>query len=118
MRRLFAIVVTLWACAGAAMAQVGQFPGVAPPVPSPQATSPLLGGAPPPPAFVPAPVLPPSFSTPSQVVTTRRGRTVLVPGGPPDRNSFSDRVERCVHAGTAAGVRSNHIDSFTAECAN
>jgi hypothetical protein len=118
MRYLFAIVVALWACAGAAMAQVGQFPGVAPPVPSPQAAPPQLGGAPPLPALVPGPVLPQSFSAPSQVVTTRRGRTVLVPAGPPDRNSFSDRVERCVHAGTAAGVRSNHIGSFTAQCAN
>jgi hypothetical protein len=100
------------------MAQVGQFPGVAPPVPSPFSAPPQLGGAPPLPALVPGPVLRPSFSAPSQVVTTRRGRTVLVPAGPPDRNSFSDRVERCVHAGTAAGVRSNHIGSFTAECAN
>jgi hypothetical protein len=113
MRRLFAIVVTLWACAGASMAQVGQFPGVAPSVPSPQ-----LGGAPPPPALVPAPVVPRSFSAPSRLVTTRRGRSVLVPAGPPERNSFSDRVESCVHAGTAAGVRSNHIGSFTAQCAN
>jgi hypothetical protein len=113
MRRLFAIVVTLWACAGVAMAQVGQFPGVAPPVPSPQ-----LGGAPPPPALVPGPALPRSFSAPSRLVTTRRGRSVVVPAGPPGRNSFSDRVERCVHAGTAAGVRSNDIGSFTAQCAN
>ena len=118
MRLLLAIVVTLWACAGAAMAQVGQFPGVAPPVPSPQAAAPQLGGAPQLPALVPGPVLPGSFSAPSQVVTTRRGRTVLVPAGPPERNSFSDRVERCVQAGTAAGVRSNHIGSFTAQCAN
>jgi len=118
MRRPFAIVVTLWVCAGAAMAQVGQFPGVAPPVPSPQAAPPQLGGAPAPPAIMPGPVLPPGFSAPSRVMTTRRGRTVLVLVGPPDRNSFSDRVERCVHAGTAAGIRPNHIGSFTAQCAN
>jgi hypothetical protein len=118
MRRLLAIVVTLWACAGAAMAQVGQFPGVAPSVPSPQAAAPQLGGAPQLPALVPGPVMPQSFSAPSRLVTTRRGRSVVVPAGPPELNSFSDRVERCVHAGTAAGVRSNHIGSFTAQCAN
>jgi hypothetical protein len=118
MGRLIVIVLALWACAGAAMAQVGQFPGVVPPVPSPQAAPPQLGGAPPPPAIMPGPVLPPDFSAPSRVVTTRRGRTVLVPAGPPDRNSFSDRVERCVHAGTAAGIRPNRIGSFTAQCAN
>jgi hypothetical protein len=113
MRRLFAIVLMLGTCAGTAMAQVGQFPGVLPPVPSPQ-----LGGAPPPPALVPAPNLPQSFSAPSRMVTTRRGRTVLVPAGPPDRQSFSDRVERCVHAGAAAGIRPNRIGGFTAQCAN
>jgi hypothetical protein len=113
MRRLFAIVLMLGACASSTMAQVGQFPGVAPPVPSPQ-----LGGAPPPPAVMPGPVLPPSFSAPSRVVTTRRGRTVQVPGGPPDRNSFSDRVERCVHAGAAAGIGPNRLGGFTAQCAN
>jgi hypothetical protein len=113
MRRVFAIVLTLWAWTGPALAQVGQFPGVIPPVPSPQ-----LGGAPPPPAVMPGPVLPPGFSAPSRVMTTRRGRTVLVPAGPPDRNSFSDRVERCVHAGAAAGIGPNHIGGFTAQCAN
>jgi hypothetical protein len=113
MCRLSAIILMLWTCAGAAMAQVGQFPDVLPPVPSPQ-----LGGAPPPPAMMPGPTLPPSFSAPSRVVTTRRGRTVLVPAGPPDRNSFSDRVERCVHAGAAAGIRPNRMGSFTAQCAN
>jgi hypothetical protein len=111
MRHLFAIVLMLWA--GTAMAQVGQFPGVAPSVPSPQ-----LGGAPPPPAVMPGPVLPPSFSAPSRVMTTPRGRTVQVPGGPPDRNNFSDRVERCVQAGTAAGIGANHIGAFTRQCAN
>ena len=113
MRRLSAIILMLWACAGTAMAQVGQFPGVLPSVPSPQ-----LGGAPPPPAMMPGPALPPSFSAPSRVMTTPRGRTVQVPGGPPDRNNFSDRVERCVQAGAAAGIRPNHMGAFTGECAN
>jgi hypothetical protein len=113
MRRLFAIILMLWTCAGTATAQVGQFPGVLPSVPSPQ-----LGGAPPPPAMVPGPALPPSFSAPSRIVTTRRGRTVQIPEGQPNRNSFSDRVERCVHAGTAAGIGPNRIGGFTAQCAN
>ena len=113
MRRLFTILLMLCACAGPAMAQVGQFPGVAPPVPSP-----LLGGAPPPPAIMPGPVLPGNFSGPSRIVTTPRGRAVQVPGGPPDRNSFSDRVERCVQAGAAAGISPGRMGAFTGQCVN
>ena len=113
MRRLSAIILMLWTCAGTAMAQVGQFPGVLPSVPSPQ-----LGGAPPPPAMMPGPALPQNFSAPSRMVTTRRGRTVQIPAGQPNRNSFSDRVESCAHAGAAAGIGPGRMGSFTAQCAN
>ena len=117
MLRFVRVVLLIGACAAPAMAQVGQFPGVAPPVPSPQGST-QLGGAPLPPAVAPGPNLPSGFSGSSRVVTTRRGRNVVVPDGPSNRNSFSDRVERCAHAGAAAGVGPSHIGGFTAQCAN
>jgi len=40
---------------------------------------------------------------------------VEVPGGP---SNFSNKVERCIEAGTAAGVGPNHIGNFTSRCAN
>jgi hypothetical protein len=42
---------------------------------------------------------------------------VLVPGGLPGRNGYSDRVERCIMGGTAAGLGPNAIGPFTAQCA-
>jgi glucose/arabinose dehydrogenase len=119
MLRLVVIALSAGACATAAQAQVGQFPGVAPPVPSPQiGAPPQLGGAPPPPAVMPGQNLGPNFSGPSSIVTVPNGPTVLVPAGPPNRNSFSDRVERCVQAGTAVGIGPNDIGAFTRQCAN
>ena len=111
------IVVLLVAClaAGPVLAQTGQFPGVVPPTPSPFTPSPQLGGAPAPPQVLSAPTVSPGLS--SRLVTTPRGRTVTVPSGP-GHESFSDRVEHCVHAGTAAGVRANNIGAFTRQCAN
>jgi hypothetical protein len=122
MGRTVLILLTLCAGLSAAQAQV------------------QLGGAPLPPAMAPGPSLPPGYSQPSfsyaqpsyspptytqpsdsqpsTVVRTRRGRTVVVPSGQANRNSFSDRVERCVHAGTAAGVGPNGIGAFTGQCAN
>jgi hypothetical protein len=106
--------LTLIALTGPALAQVGQFPGVQPSVPSPQ-----LGGAPAPPAIAPGPTnLPSGFSQPSRVVTTPRGRSVVVPNGPPDRDTFGDRTSRCIEAGTAAGLSPNRVGSFTRQCAN
>jgi hypothetical protein len=117
MLRFVRIALLIGACATPAMAQVGQFPGVAPPVPSPQGST-QLGGAPLPPAVAPGPNLPSGFSGSSRIVTTRRGRNVVVPDGPANRNSFSDRVERCVHAGSAAGLSPNANAAFTGQCAN
>jgi hypothetical protein len=116
MLRTVTLLFFLGASVSPALAQTGQFPGVAPSVPSPGQTQ--LGGAPLPPAVMPGPVLPNNFHAPSRVITTRHGRNVLVPSGPPDRQNFSDRVERCIEAGTAAGVGPNHIGSFTRRCAN
>lgn len=109
MFRALLIAVFALALPGGAVAQTN-FPGVAPPVPAP-------GNAPPPPAIAPGPAAP-TFQSQS-------GRTVLVPGEPPvhipagrrGRNSYSDRVEECVHYGTAAGIPNDRIGSFTAQCA-
>ena len=119
MSRLAAILLMLGTILSAAQAQ--QFPGVAPSVPSPHLNGPpLLGGAPAPPKVMPGPAVSPSYRAPApaQLYTTRRGRNVLVPSGPPDRQSFGDRVERCSHAAAAAGLGPNHVGSFTRRCAN
>ncbi len=114
MPRILAAVVVLLAGTAIASAQVGVFPGVAPPVPSP-------GGAPPVPQPVPVPSLPSNFHAygpPSRTVIAPGLRPVQVPSDPPNRNSFGDRVERCIHAGAAAGLRPNQVARFTGPCAN
>src|SRR5882672_7555499 len=111
MVRLLAAALALFAATAIASAQVGVFPQVGPPVPSP-------GGAPPVPQPVPVPPMPPSFHAPSTSVTVPGLPTVQVPSGPPNRNSFGDRVERCIQAGTAAGIGPNDIGGFTRQCAN
>src|SRR5499427_6980701 len=113
------VIMLLLGVATGAAAQ--NFPGVAPSVPSPQLNGPpLLGGAPAPPRVMPGPTVSPSYHAPApaQLYTTRRGRNVLVPSGPPGRQSFGDRVERCSHAAAAAGLGPNHVGSFTRRCAN
>src|SRR5258708_6261383 len=122
MRHAIIVLLTLSASLSAAQAQT------------------QLGGAPLPPAMAPGPNLPsgysqPSFSysrpsyapptytqpsdaQPSTVVRTRRGRTVVVPSGQANRNSFSDRVQRCIEGGTAAGISPNGVGAFTRSCAN
>jgi hypothetical protein len=96
-----------------AFAQIGQFPGVAPPVPSPYAAPPQLGGAPAPPTALSVPSIPSNLDSGPSVITRRARHPVLVPGGPSD---FSSRVERCVQAGTEAGVRPGEIGRFTGRC--
>jgi hypothetical protein len=111
--RLIAIALLLSTCAGAALAQNGQFPGVAPSVPSPYGPPPLLGGAPVPPVALPVPTVSPNL--PSTQVTRPNQPPVEVPGGP---SNFSNKVERCIDAGTSAGVGPGHIGEFTRRCAN
>ena len=113
MLRVAMVALMLSPCAGAALAQNGQFPGVAPSVPSPYGPPPLLGGAPAPPAALPVPTVSPNL--PSTLVTRPNGPPVAVPAGP---SNFSNKVERCIEAGTAAGVGPNHIGTFTSRCAN
>src|SRR5437773_144988 len=113
MIRLLALAALL-ASAALASAQVGVFPGVAPPVPSP-------GGAPAVPQPVPVPPPPQNFHSygPSTNTVIVPGfPPVHVPSGPPNRNSFGDRVERCIHSGTAAGIGPNDIGRFSTQCAN
>jgi len=93
------------------MAQVGQFPGV-PPVGPVAPIGRRAAAARHDARSSPAAEL---FPRRSREVTTRRGRTVQIPAGQPNRNSFSDRVESCVHAGTAAGIGPNRIGGFTAQ---
>ena len=116
MLRTVTLLFLLSASVSTALAQTGQFPGVAPSVPSPGQTH--LGGAPLPPAVMPGPVVSPGYGGTSRVYTTRRGRTVHVPAGPPNQQSFGDRAQRCIEAGTAAGLSPNHVASFTRRCAN
>jgi hypothetical protein len=86
------------------------FPGVAPPVPSPATT-------PPPPAIAPGPAAPQAHGPSARTVLVPGQPPVHIPAGPRGRNSYSDRVERCVHYGTAAGVSNDQIGAFTAQCA-
>jgi hypothetical protein len=114
MRRLILLLALVLGAASGAGAQT--FPGVAPPTPSPFAAPPQLGGAPAAPQVVPGPKLPGNFAAPRVVtpVAPVPSRPVVVPGGLPGRD---DRVERCITAGTAAGIRPNAIGPFTAQCA-
>ena len=123
MPRLVIVALMLGVFASLAFAQNGNFPGVAPAVPSPFTPPPQLGGAPAPPQVMPGPVVSPrlpsssSTSSSSRVFTTRHGRTITVPPGQPGE-SFGDRVSRCIEAGTAAGLGPNQVNSFSRRCAN
>jgi hypothetical protein len=96
-----------------ALAQTGQFPGVASPVPSPFTPPPQLGGAPAPPVALPVPAVP--RDTPRSLVTRPHGRPIEVPGGP---GYFSNRVERCLDAAANAGLGPNQRAAFTRRCVN
>jgi hypothetical protein len=110
MGRFALAVVLAIATSSIAVAQQGQFPGVAPPVPSPA-----------PPAIAPGPAAPQAMQqrAPTRspnLVPRRRGPPVEVPRGAGD--SFPDRATNCVHYGTAAGVQPGEIGRFTRDCVN
>jgi hypothetical protein len=111
MPRLTALALLL--SISAAAAQTGQFPGVAPPTPSPFTPPPQLGGAPAPPVALPVPAVPPN--TPRTLVTRPHGPAVEVPGGP---GYFSNKVERCLDAAANAGLGPHARAAFTRRCAN
>ncbi len=74
----------------------------------------LLGGAPAPPAVMPGPSVSPGYAPPSQFTFPDRP-PIQVPGGP---SNFSDKVQRCIEAGTAAGLGPNEVGEFARRCAN
>jgi hypothetical protein len=47
----------------------------------------------------------------------RSRRNVRIPAGTPF-NTFQDRVAACTHYGTAAGLKSGRLGTFTRSCAN
>ena len=111
MLRLVALALLL--ATSAAVAQNGQFPGVAPSVPSPYTPPPQLGGAPAPPVAVPVPHVSPNLRTGPSLVTRPNHRPVEVPGGP---SNFSNQVERCLDAAAGAGLGPNQRAAFTRRC--
>lgn len=98
LRRVVAVALLLTSCALPALAQTGQ----------------LLGGAPAPPTVLSGPTISPGDASPSLVQVPGR-RPILVPGGPAD---FSDKVQRCLEAGAAAGLGPNANSGFSRRCAN
>ena len=106
MRRPILIIGLLLALAVTARAQAPEvIPGVTGPAPItppiPPAAQPSLTPLPPP--------------LPSAEI---RAMPRLDPQSIPRGESFSDRVARCVHYGTANGVGAGDIGTFTAQCAN
>jgi hypothetical protein len=68
-------------------------------------------------------IAPPSASSPAPppppiIVPGPGGAAVQVPPGAADRNNFSDRIERCIHSGAAAGIGPNDLGQFSTRCAN
>ena len=74
----------------------------------------LLGGAPAPPAMQPGPTISPGYAAPRQFAFPNRP-PVDVPGGP---SGFSDKVQRCIDSGAAAGLGPNENAAFARRCAN
>jgi hypothetical protein len=74
----------------------------------------LLGGAPAPPAMMPGPTISPGYAPPRQLVFPDRP-PIEVPGGP---SGFGDKVQRCLHAGAAAGLGPNDNAAFARRCAD
>jgi hypothetical protein len=103
------LALVTWFSGWPALAQTPEtFPGVPAPVPAP---------APPPPPPAARPSLTPLPPPPTSGSVIRALPRVDPQSIPPNEN-FSERVQRCVHYGTASGVPAGKIGRFTAECAN
>ncbi len=60
----------------------------------------------------------PGVPPPQPLQVPRSGAPpVVIPGHGP-KDSFSDRVTRCIHYGTAAGVPPGEIGAFSRRCAD
>jgi hypothetical protein len=121
---VFAVVASAVAAALApAQAQVVQYQYTPPPpimqLPSSSAPSYGYSGLP-----SPAPALGHHSSLhrfshgSTRYVQTHHGRVVAVSPGRPGYNTFSDRVSRCMQAGSQAGIGASQQGAFTAQCAN
>jgi hypothetical protein len=74
--------------------------------------------APAPTVIAPVSPLPaPASAASPRIVDVPGAPLVRIPAGARGRDSFHDRVHGCVHYGTAAGVPTNQIGPFTAQCA-
>jgi hypothetical protein len=115
LRHVVVALAALLLSVGVAAAQIGQFPGVAPPVPSPPGGT-VPGGAPAMPKPPPS-ITPPRYSAPSRTVTLPGYPPVVIPRRPRHGKSYGDRVQTCLHAGAAAGIGPNDLGQFSAQCA-
>jgi hypothetical protein len=97
-----------------AYGQVVQYQSTPPPpiVPLGSGSGSGLLQLPPPISAQPLPSQTPSY------VPVPGGPAVVVPPAPPGENTFSDRVSRCIQAGSAAGLGPGQIGTFTGQCAN
>lgn len=75
------------------------------PDPAPGSFRPLPPPSPPPP-LMPTPSLPPAAGTPPLL------------GAPAPRESFGDKVQRCIHYGSSHGIGPGEIGPYTRDCVN
>jgi hypothetical protein len=116
MNRVLGATLLIFIAAGWAAAQTGQFPTVPPPIPSPGSVP--NANASPLPQIAPGPAAPTPRGHSSTIVQVPGQPIVVIPNGSRKGDSFSKRIERCIHYGSAAGVQPNDMGSFAAQCAN
>ena len=99
MKYLFAVALTAGSILGAACASAQ----VPPQIPDLQSRIP---------APLPEPLQPPVINGPLS-----QSPSMGVPT-PPSLNTFSDRALQCLQQGSAGGLSSGNLDSYTSQCAN
>jgi hypothetical protein len=104
--------LALMAAAGVLAAQPASAqsmtPGSAPPVPDMSSRIPPPYQPPPPAPEVNGPL-------PNRPNNLQHGPQAFTP---PRLNTFSDRVERCVHQGSAGGLGGGELQAYVRQCAN
>lgn len=126
MNRALMVALLICTAVGGAEAQTvfNSFPNVPPPVPSPGGSVPNANASPLPQIAPGAPMVGSGASAPrarrpsSRIVQVPGYPTVVIPHSRRDSNSFSSRIERCIHYGSAAGIQPNDLGSFSAQCAS